>query len=159
MRCRKALICGQAEEMSMPVTPYDVPPDRLIARLKEKLKGLSEIKPPSWLLFVKTGSHVQRAPSQPDFWYIRCASLLRKAYIKGSIGVNSLRVYYGGRKNRGVARQKFRKAGGSIIRKALQQLEKAGLLEKLKTGGRRITPKGISLLNSLSKEVKAGPSD
>ena len=139
----------------MPVTPYDVPADKLLAKLKDKLKEFGEIKAPAWMVLVKTGSHVEKAPSQPDFWYARCASLLRKAYIQGPIGVNSLRVYYGGRKNRGVARERFQKAGGSIIRKSIQQLEKAGLLEKLKSGGRKITKKGISLMNSLSKEVKA----
>jgi len=140
----------------MPVTPYDVPAEKLLAKLKEKLKEFAEIKPPAWMQFTKTGSHAEKAPSQPDFWYARCASLLRKAYIEGRIGVNSLRVYYGGRKNRGAARERFRKSGGSVIRKAMQQLEKAGLLEKLKSGGRKVTNKGISLLNSTSKEVKAG---
>jgi len=141
-------------------TPYDVPPDKLIERLARYLKREVEaVRPPEWAIFVKTGSHVQRPPQDPDWWYVRCASLLRKLYIHGPIGVERLRSMYGGRKDRGHKPEHHRKAGGSIIRKALQQLEAAGLVQKVTDAkghviGRTLTPEGRSLLDRIATEVK-----
>lgn len=130
-----------------------MPADRLIKRLAEYLKReVSEVKPPAWAIYVKTGSHVERPPEDPDWWYVRCASLLRKIYMRGPLGVERLRTMYGGRVNRGTRPEHARKAGGSIIRKALQQLEASGLITQTKEG-RVITPKGQSLLDKLSTEI------
>jgi len=136
-------------------TPYDVPPSLLIDRLARYLKeNVDEVKPPDWAPFVKTGTHTQRPPENPDWWFIRCASLLRKVYIEGPIGIEHLRSEYGGRKDRGTRPEHTRKGSGAIIRKALQQLEAAGYIQTLKGKGRVVTPKGRSLLDSLSTEIK-----
>ena len=136
-------------------TVYDVPADILIDRLSKYLKeNVREVRPPEWAAYVKTGSHVERAPHNPDWWYIRAASILRKLYIKGPIGVSRLRKLYGGRKRRGVKPAHFRRAGGSIIRHILQQLEEAGLAEKDGNRGRILTPKGRSLLDALAARIK-----
>ena len=50
----------------------------------------------------------------------------------------------------------FRKGSGSVLRKALQQLEAAGLIIHDKTG-RRVSPAGMSFLDNLSQEVKTNP--
>jgi len=128
-----------------------VKPEKLIEGLKEELKKVEEIKPPEWSYFVKSGAHRQRPPEQEDFWYIRAASVLRQLYLH-PVGVERLRTYYGGRKNRGRAPPKFYKASGSMIRKILQQLEKAGLVEKNKKG-RKLTSKGHALLSRVAKAV------
>ncbi|MCD6479337.1 30S ribosomal protein S19e [Candidatus Bathyarchaeota archaeon] len=136
-------------------TVYDVPADILIDRLSKYLKeNVREVRPPEWAAYVKTGSHVERAPHNPDWWYVRAASILRKLYIKGPIGVSRLRKLYGGRKRRGVKPAHFRKAGGSIIRHILQQLEEAGLAEKDGNRGRILTPKGRSLLDAMAARIK-----
>ncbi len=135
------------------LTARDVPADILIERLKEKLKEMPEIKPPEWAKYVKTGSHKERPPQQDDWWYIRAASILRTIYLRGPVGVEKLRTKYGGRKDRGVRPERFRKASGHIIRKIMQQLEQARLLEKVERKGRRITPKGQSLLDRLAVEI------
>jgi small subunit ribosomal protein S19e len=136
-------------------TPYDVPPSLLIEKLANHLKeNVDEVEPPSWAAYVKTGAHVQRPPQNPDWWYTRCASLLRKLYIHGPLGIERLRGEYGGRKDYGVKPEHFVKAGGAIIRKALQQLEAAGLVEKLQNKGRRLTREGRKLLEMLSEEVE-----
>ena len=134
-------------------TVYDVPADMLIHRVAEKIKEMPEFTPPEWAKFVKTGVHKERAPEQPDWWWIRVASIFRKVYINGPVGIERLRTAYGGRKNRGVKPEKFRKGSGSIIRKALQQLEKAGFVEKTKEG-RVVTPKGRSFLDKIAAEIK-----
>jgi len=133
------------------VTVYDVPPNDLIQRTAEKLKAMG-IPKPEFLLYVKSGAHAERRPQQKDFWYLRLASMLRQAYIKGRVGVNSLRTHYGGRKNRGRKKEHHYKAGGARIRRGLQMLEKYELIKKEKVG-RVLTPKGRSLLDNTAYEV------
>jgi small subunit ribosomal protein S19e len=133
------------------ISAKEVEPAKLIDKLKEELKKVEEIKPLEWSKFVKSGSHRKRPPEQEDFWYIRAASILRQLYVS-PVGIERLRTYYGGRRNRGCRPAKFYKASGNIIRKILQQLEKASLVEKNKRG-RKLTGKGRSLLDKLAKEV------
>ena len=135
------------------VNVQDINPQIFISKLKEELKKFSEISPPQWAFFVKSGSHKERPPKQQDFWYIRAASILRRIYLDGPVGVERLRSYYGGKKKHRVRPARFRKASGSIIRKILQQLENAGLVEKDKKG-RKITSKGMSLLSKVAKWCK-----
>jgi len=135
--------------------PYDVPASILIERLARHLKEeVDAITPPPWASFVKTGSHVQGPPQNPDWWFTRCASLLRKIYMKGPVGIERLRSEYGGRIDRGVRPEHARKGGGAIIRKALQQLQAAGLVEPLRNRGRVVTSEGRRLLDKLSTEIK-----
>jgi small subunit ribosomal protein S19e len=108
----------------------------------------------SWASVAKTGAHVQKLPENPDWWYVRCASLLRKIYVHGPMGIERLRAEYGGRKDYGVRPEHAVKAGGAIIRKALQQLEAAGLIEKFQNKGRRTTKKGRKLLQEIAEELK-----
>ncbi len=137
------------------VTALEVPADMLIERLAKYLKEqVPEVKPPKWAAYVKTGPHKENPPQDPDWWYKRCASILRKLYVHGKpVGLSRLRTAYGGSQDRGVAPSHFRKAGGSIIRKALQQLEQAGLVVKVDRKGRTLSPKGRSLIDKMSKQI------
>lgn len=136
-------------------TPYDIPPSLYIQRLANYLKdNVDQITPPPWASMVKTSSHTQRPPENPDWWFLRCASILRKIYINGPIGTERLRAEYGGRKDRGVKREHAKKGGGSNVRKALQQLEAAGLVETLKNRGRVVTREGRRTLDKLATEIK-----
>lgn len=136
---------------------YDIEPNILIKKAAEKLKEISAVKEPIWARFVKTGVHKEKPPVELDWWHTRVAAVLRTVYIKGPIGVQKLRTKYGGKKNRGVKPGKFFPASGSILRKSLQQLEKAGLIIYKKDGvkkGRIITPKGKSFLDKIASEIK-----
>ncbi|MCS7120536.1 MAG: 30S ribosomal protein S19e [Nitrososphaerota archaeon] len=136
-------------------TPYDVPAHMLIERLAAHLKNnVESIRPPEWAPFVKTGVFAERPPENPDWWYIRCASILRKLYMKGPIGVDHLRQEYGGRKDRGTKPEHTRKGSGAIVRNALKQLEKAGLVRTEERKGRVITPEGRRLLDLISTDLK-----
>jgi small subunit ribosomal protein S19e len=129
-------------------------PNDLIVKLAEELKKSENVKAPEWSYFVKTGHGRDRQPSQYDWWYLRSAALLRKVALKGPIGTEKLRTLYGNRKNRGYQPEKFVKAGGSIIRTILKQLEAEGLLKQDQKGvrkGRVITEKGRSLLMTVAK--------
>jgi len=136
-------------------TPHDVPASRLIGKIAKYLKeSVDEVSPPPWANVAKTGIHAQRQPQNPDWWYVRCASLLRKIYVHGPIGVERLRADYGGRKDYGVTPEHAVKAGASTVRKGLQQLEAAGLIETSKPHGRKVTHEGRKLLQELAQEVK-----
>lgn len=139
-------------------TPHDVPASKFIDRLAKNLReNVDEVQPLPWSTFAKTGTHVEKQPQNPNWWYIRTASILRKVYIHGPIGLENLRSDYGGRKNRGSKPNRVTKAGGSDIRKILQQLEKAGLVQTTRPKGRVVTPKGRKLMQDvagdLSKEL------
>jgi len=131
------------------------PPELMIKQLARYLKeNVVEVRPPTWAPFVKTGAHKERVPEDPDWWYVRCAAILRKLYLHGPVGVERLRTAFGGRHKRGAkGREHFKKGGGSIIRKALQQLEQAGLVMKEGSRGRKLTPKGVSLLDRLALRI------
>ena len=133
-------------------TVYDVPPDKLIARLAEYLKQVPQVKPPGWASYVKTGSHRERPPAERYWWYVRCASILRKVYVHGPISVSELQSAYGGGRKKGVRPAHHVGAGSSIIRRALHQLEDAGFVSKT-AKGRIVTPEGRSLLDRMSTEI------
>lgn len=130
-----------------------VDPWELIERTAKYLKDNSLVTPPPWAPFVKTGVSRERPPTDPDWWYVRCASILRKLYLRGPIGVSRLRKFYGGRHRVGHGAPRFAKGSGSIVRKALQQLEAAGLVQKVDRKGRALTEKGRKLLNSISRAI------
>ncbi|MHA1372500.1 MAG: 30S ribosomal protein S19e [Promethearchaeota archaeon] len=132
---------------------YVVPPDVFISRMAEKLKQYNEINPPLESKFWKTSCAKEFPPESDDFWWTRCASLMRKLAIKKHIGVSRLRVVYGSVQRRGVKPNHFRKASGAIIRRCLQQLEKAGLVEKEQGVGRKLTPAGQSLVDKVAHEI------
>lgn len=136
------------------LTPNDVPAPKLIERLAKHMKqNIDQLTPPSWANIVKTGAHVEKQPQNPDWWYIRCASLLRKIYVHGPIGLEKLRADYVGGKGFTVTPNHVAKAGGAILRKALQQLEAAGLIQTSKPHGRRVTREGRRLLQEMAEEI------
>lgn len=128
-------------------------PWKLIEKVAGYLKENRVIEPPPWAMFVKTGVHKERPPQDPDWWYVRAAAIMRKLYLRGPLGVSRLRTIYGGRHRRGHRPPKFAKGSGAIIRKILQQLEEAGLMEKADKKGRRLTAKGRKLLDEAAKAV------
>ncbi len=134
-------------------TVYDVPAENLINSTAQKLKNDNKVTPPEWARFAKTGAHKELSPDNADWWFVRCASILRRIYIDGPVGVSRLRSFYGGRHRNGVKPVHFSKGSGSVAREALQQLEKAGFVKAQKTG-RIISPAGQSFMDNAANEVK-----
>lgn len=133
---------------------HDVPKTELIERAAKELQNVNAVQPPQWTMFAKTGAFKERQPVRDDWWFVRAAAILRRlASAEGPIGVQKLRTLYGGKKNRGHAPERFYKGSGSIIRKILQQLDKAGFAKKVEKGlrkGRIITPQGHSFLGKIA---------
>ncbi len=140
-------------------TMYDADAQELIIKVAEELKKVNEIKPPAWAPFVKTGVHKERPPVNADWWYIRAAAVLRTIYRLGPIGVSKLRTKYGGKENKGYKPEHHHKGSGNIIRKILQQLEKAGFVKQAQKGvhkGRIMTGKGKSFLDKIATKIAKG---
>ncbi len=134
-------------------TAFDVPPSALIPRGAERLKEIPELSAPEWAAYVKTGPHREKPPEQRDWWHLRMAAILRKVYIHGPVGASRLAARFGGARDRRAAPNISVKGSGSISRKGLQQLERAGLITSAKGKGRVITPKGRKLLDSVAHDV------
>jgi small subunit ribosomal protein S19e len=125
----------------------------LIKKVAGILKENEKIVPPEWAGNVKTGVHKDLSPIDDNWWYIRCAAVLRKIYIDGPVGIERLRSVYGGKKDNGSSPYHKAKGSGSIARKTVQQLEAAGYLQKVKEG-RTVSSKGRSMLDNAANEVK-----
>jgi small subunit ribosomal protein S19e len=137
------------------ITPYDVPVSQFIEKLAKYLReNIDEVQPPAWASMTKTGTHVEKQPQDSNWWYTRSASILRKVYVHGPIGLERLRADYGGRKDFGVKPEHAVKAGGSNIRKILQQLEAAGLVHAEGSQGRKMSPKGRKLLQEVAEDLQ-----
>ena len=135
-------------------TAYDVPAKELITELTKKLLNESAVIPPDWCKFVRTSVSKENPPETKTWWHTRCASILRKLYVNKIMGVGHLRAEYGGKQNRGSKPNKALAGSGAIVRHALQQLETAGYVTKMKGRGRMLSPKGVKLLDNTAFELK-----
>ena len=136
---------------------YELDSQSYNLKLAEALKKIPEFKHPEWVEYVKSSPSKERPIDDIDFWYKRAASILRQIYKNKILGVNRLRTKYGSKKNRGMKPERFRRAGGKIIRTILQQSDKAGFTEIVKKikgvrerkPGRQITEKGRKFLEEI----------
>ncbi len=138
------------------VTAQMVPSKLLIETISDELKSNNKIfQPPKWASFVKLGVARENAPEQrKDWWYIRVASILRKIYLHGPVGVIHIRKMYGGRRNRGCKPEKTARGSGAIVRNAIHQLEKGGYVTLVAGDGRVVTPAGRSFVDNMAYKVK-----
>src|SRR3989338_7284265 len=136
---------------------YDVDANMLIEKAAQQLGKMPELKAPEWATFTKTGVHKERPPQRADWWQVRAAAVLRAVCIKGPIGVQKLRTKYGGKANDGHQPEHHYKGSGNVLRKVLQQLEKAGLVKQDNKDGRKgriVTPKGKSFLDKIATQIQ-----
>src|SRR5947199_1422496 len=111
-------------------TVRDVDAHKFIKAYAAHLKRAGKLQVPAWVDLVKTGTGKELAPYDPDWFYVRVASIARHIYLRPGVGVGSLRVVHGNRKNNGSRPSHHADASGSINRKALQALEKLKILQK-----------------------------
>ena len=137
-------------------TVYDVPATPLIHEAAKRLHEVKAIEAPEWAPFVKTGIHTEKPPVQDDWWHTRVAAVLRKVYLEGPVGTETLRTHFGGFRDRGNKPNRAAKGSGSIARTALQQLEAAGLVQTVNAKGRIVTAQGRSLMDNAAHAVRQG---
>ncbi|MCJ1484073.1 40S ribosomal protein S19, partial [Schaereria dolodes] len=125
------------------VSVRDVDAQNFIKSYSAFLKRQGKLPIPGWVDIVKTSHSKELPPQDPDWFYTRCASVARHIYLRKNVGVGRLRKVHGSTKNRGSRPSHHVDGSGSIDRKAVQALEKIGVLEGDEDkGGRRITQSG-----------------
>eukprot|EP00406_Dinophysis_acuminata_P051458 CAMPEP_0179302956 /NCGR_PEP_ID=MMETSP0797-20121207/48332_1 /TAXON_ID=47934 /ORGANISM="Dinophysis acuminata, Strain DAEP01" /LENGTH=152 /DNA_ID=CAMNT_0021012503 /DNA_START=38 /DNA_END=493 /DNA_ORIENTATION=+ len=134
-------------------TVKDVRPETFIAAFAQHLKRQGRFEIPKWADVVKTSKSKELPPSDPDWLYVRAASMVRKIYIRGGVGVGKFRRIYGGQERRGTRTNKFCLSSGKISRYVLQQLEEMSLVEQAEDGGRRITNEGQRELDTVAVQA------
>ena len=137
------------------VTVKDVEADKFIVAFAQHLKRQGRFEIPKWADIVKTAKFKELPPNDPDWLYVRTASMVRKIYIRAGMGVGAFRKVYGGQKRRGVCTNVFAKGSGTIARYCLQKLEEMGLVEQDDNGGRRITKEGQRELDTVAVQAAA----
>lgn len=153
-------------------TVYDIPADIFNPALAAELAKNNAISMPEWGDYVKTAVDRERPPVQTDWWYLRAAAILRKVARNGPIGVTHLAQAFGGKKDNGAMPNTPGVASRHIIRTALQQLEEAGLVEKVPKkeietddgklqlySGRQVTAAGQSFVDNVAHSVRGLAED
>ena len=139
------------------VTVKDVAAQTFIKEYAAHLKQSGKIELPKWHNIVKTGKFKELSPYDPDWYFVRAASIARRIYLRQDIGVGALRKVYGGAECTGVRQPRFCKASGGLIRKILQDLEELDIVTKEHGGkGRRITDNGRRTLDGIACKVVYG---
>ncbi|XP_075252122.1 small ribosomal subunit protein eS19S-like [Convolutriloba macropyga] len=131
----------------------DVHQGELVKVVAQFIKKQGKVVAPAHFDFAKTSHGKELPPSNPDWYYVRLASLLRNLYYYKSTGVGKFRRVYGCRKNYGSSREHSVKGNQGVIRKALQQLEALGYVEKHEDGGRKITSGGKKVLDRMAVQI------
>lgn len=85
------------------------------------------------------------------------ASMARKIYLRGGIGVGGFRRMYGGSKRNGSRPPHFCKSSGAIARHILQQLQAMNIVDLDSKGGRRITSSGQRDLDQVAGRIVVAP--
>lgn len=112
------------------------------------------MKIPEWTDLVKQARYNELSPYDPDWYYIRAASICRNLYLRSPTGVGSFTKIYGGRKRNGTAPSHYCRANRSIQRKVLQGLESLKIVEKDPSGGRRLSSQGRRDLDRIAAQIK-----
>eukprot|EP00518_Triparma_eleuthera_P004765 CAMPEP_0182464006 /NCGR_PEP_ID=MMETSP1319-20130603/8169_1 /TAXON_ID=172717 /ORGANISM="Bolidomonas pacifica, Strain RCC208" /LENGTH=151 /DNA_ID=CAMNT_0024663607 /DNA_START=8 /DNA_END=463 /DNA_ORIENTATION=- len=144
------------DNQSRGVTVRDVDAAAFIAAYAAHLKRSNEMELPANWDFMKTAPHKEYSPFDPDWYYIRAASIARKVYLRRSTGVGALQKVYGSKKRRGTRTNHFAVASGGVIRHILHNLENSNVLEADEKGGRRISRVGQQHLDRIATAVYRG---
>merc|ERR1739845_292572 len=153
------------------VTLKDVPAGDFIAAYADFLKKSNKIELPSWVDLVKTGHYHELAPYSDDWFYTRAAAIMRKLYVKPTVGVGRLANKFGGKERNGSARKHHAKDSKAVIRACMKALEKAKLLIRyndpkrndfaedtrpdsdVKLNRRVVSDEGKKTINDVAKDV------
>lgn len=72
--------------MGKPTSVKDVDQHEVVVHIANFLKKSGKVKLPEWNDIVKLGKAKELAPIDPDWYYIRAASIARRLYIRSPAG-------------------------------------------------------------------------
>nr|CDS26122.1 ribosomal protein S19e [Hymenolepis microstoma] len=124
-----------------------------VVALAKFLKNSNKIQPPEWVDVVKLSTANELAPSDPDWFFVRCAAILRHLYLRPT-GITGLSKAFGRGKRYGVSPRHHVNAYTGIIRRCLRDLESIGIVEKRTDGGREISRSGRRDMDSVAFQTK-----
>lgn len=137
-------------------TVKDVPAPVFIQALAAHFKKSGKFELPVWADLVKTATHKELSPRDPDWYFVRAASLARRVYLRGGQGVGAFTRVYGGSNRRGTRKSRFNSSSSGLIRHILLQLENVDIVgKKDDRKGRFVTRQGRSELDTIAGQVKA----
>jgi small subunit ribosomal protein S19e len=140
--------------MSRGATVKDCDAAQFIAALAEHFKKSGKLELPEWHDLVKTATFKEMCPLDPDWYYVRAASIARRVYLRGGTGVGAFSNVYGGSAHKGVAPAHFAKAARGCIRHILKQLQEIDIVGKKKDkNGRYITQNGQRELDTIAGQL------
>ncbi|KAH9599047.1 Ribosomal protein S19e [Trypanosoma melophagium] len=135
-------------------TLKDVRPWRWVKMCSRHFKREGRLFVPNCVEIVKTSHGRERAPQNPDWYYIRCAAVLRAVYMRPGVGYGGLSKRFGAKKNRGSRPEITTRASRGLLHWACKSLVKLGLIEKCEESGHRITKAGRKVVDSIAFQVQ-----
>ena len=133
----------------------DAPSWRWIKAVAKHFKNEGKLFVPNCTELIKSSFGRDRAPQNPDWYYIRTAAVLRRVYLRPGSGAGGLSKKYGIKQNRGSQPELATKGCRGLLRSCLQGLERMKLLEKGKNQGRVMTSSGRKLCDTIAHSVIA----
>ena len=133
----------------------DVDQHDLVKQIAAYLKKGGKVKVPESADMIKLARFNELPPVDPDWYFVRTASIARHLYLRSPAGVKSFKKIYGARKRNGTAPPHFCIAAGGALRKCLQTLEGINWVEKHPEGGRVLTKTGRKDLDRIASHIRA----
>merc|ERR1711872_562273 len=131
----------------------DVDQQKFVVGFADFLKKSGKMNVLEWADLIKLSRFNEQGPHNPDWFYVRAASMARHLYIRSPAGVGSFTKIYGARKRNGTAPSHFMRASQSVSRRVLQALEEMALVEKDANGGRKLTSQGRRDMDRIAAQI------
>ena len=135
-------------------TVRDVAANKWIKAMAQQFKREGKLMVPTCTDFLKTSHGRERAPQNHDWYFYRCAAVLRHIYLRPGNGYGGLSKSFGGKKNRGCLPELTVKAATGPLHWACKSLEGLKLVAKGKVKGRVITREGRKRCDTVAFNAK-----
>jgi len=142
--------------MSKGGTVKDVPAQEFIFALAAFFKRSQKLELPAWHDIVKTGTFKELPPQSADWYYVRAASLARRVYLRGGLGMGALTRSYGGNDYKAKGKPHHVDGARGLNRYILQKLQELDLVStRPEKKGRWLTANGQKELDTIAAQVLA----
>ena len=98
----------------------DVDQQLFVVGFADFLKKSGKMVVPEWADLIKLSRFNEQGPHNPDWFFVRAASVARHLYIRAPAGVGAFTKIYGARKRNGSAPSHFMRSSQSVSRRVLQ---------------------------------------
>ena len=134
-------------------TVRDVNGWRFVKALARHFKQEGKLFVPRCTEIVKTSHGRERAPQNEDWYYIRCAAVLRALYLRPGQGYGGLSKRFGIKKNRGSQPEITTRGARGLLHWACRSLEGLKLVTKGKESGHVVTKEGRKKADTIAFNV------